>query len=100
MKSLFDNDIYLEDKSKEKSSHLKKEVVPLDRLKNLEEKITGAVEKVKALKEDKITLEKKIKDLEDLLNEKNLEVEALKKEKVSIKDQVEELLSELETLEL
>ena len=52
MKSLFDNDIYSEDKSKEKSSHLKKEVVPLDRLKNFEEKITGAVEKVKALKED------------------------------------------------
>jgi chromosome segregation ATPase len=100
MKSLFDNDIFLDDKSKEKSSHLKKEVVPLDRLKNLEEKISNAVEKVKALKEDKIMLERKIKDLENMLNEKNMEVEALKSEKVSIKNQVEELLSELETLEI
>ncbi|OGW24698.1 MAG: hypothetical protein A2X59_09545 [Nitrospirae bacterium GWC2_42_7] len=100
MKSLFDNDLFLDDKSKEKSFRLKKEVVPLDRLKNLEEKITGAVEKVKALKEDKIKLEKKLKDFEELLNEKNMEIEALKTEKVTIKDQVEKLLSELETLEL
>lgn len=100
MESLFDDDNFLDDKSKEKSSRLKKEVVQLDRLKNLEEKIMNAVEKVKALKEDKITLERKIKDLENLLSEKNMEIEALKTEKVTIKDQVEGLLSELETLEI
>lgn len=72
----------------------------MDRLKNLEEKIATAVDRVKALKEEKISLEKKIKELEALLNDKNREVESLKDEKTSIKSQVEELLEELETLEI
>lgn len=72
----------------------------MDRLKNLEEKIATAVERVKALKEEKISLERKIKDLESLLDDKNREVEALKNEKTVIKSQVEELLEELETLEI
>ncbi len=72
----------------------------MDRLKNLEEKIAQAVERVKALKEEKIDLEKKIKKLEALLDEKNQEVESLKSEKSSIGVQLEELLNELETIEI
>lgn len=72
----------------------------MDRLKNLEEKIATAVDRVKALKEEKISLEKKIRELEALLDDKNREVESLKDEKTSIKTQVEELLEELETLEI
>jgi len=71
----------------------------LDRLKNLEEKITAAVERVKALKEEKNLLEKKIKDLEALVNEKSQEVEGLRSEKSSIGTQLEELLQELDSLD-
>ncbi len=81
-------------------AHISKEVAPVDRLKNLEEKIATAVERVKALKEEKISLERKIRELESLLDDKNREVESLKDEKTSIKSQVEELLEELETLEI
>ena len=70
----------------------------MDRLKNLEEKIATAVDRVKALKEEKISLERKIRELESLLEDKNREVESLKDEKTSIKSQVEELLEELETI--
>ncbi|MDP2158680.1 MAG: cell division protein ZapB [Nitrospirota bacterium] len=72
----------------------------MDRLKNLEEKIATAVDRVKALKEEKMSLERKIRELESLLDDKNREVESLKEEKTSIKSQVEELLEELETLEI
>ncbi|HXX58734.1 MAG TPA: hypothetical protein VEI96_12095 [Thermodesulfovibrionales bacterium] len=72
----------------------------MDRLKNLEDKIAGAISKVKALKEEKLLLERKIKELEELLNEKNREVERLASEKFTVKAQVEELLNELEALDL
>lgn len=72
----------------------------MDRLRSLEEKITAAVERVKALKEEKNLLEKKIKDLEIILNEKNQEIEWLRSEKNSIGNQLEELLHELDTLEI
>ena len=78
----------------------KKEAIPLERLKNLEEKISAVVERVKALKEDKNALERKILELEGLLNEKTQIIESLTAEKTSIKIQVEELLTELETIEL
>ena len=78
----------------------KKEAIPLERLKNLEEKITAVVDRVKALKEEKNSLERKIRELEVLLNEKNQVIESLTAEKTSIKTQVEELLTELETIEL
>ncbi len=71
----------------------------MDRLKNLEEKITGAVERVKALKEEKSLLERKVRDLEGLLDEKNQEIEALRSEKSSIGNQIAELLTELEAIE-
>jgi predicted RNase H-like nuclease (RuvC/YqgF family) len=78
----------------------KKETIPLERLKNLEEKIAAVVVRVKALKEEKNSLERKIQELEDLLNEKNQTIESLTAEKTSIKTQVEDLLTELETIEL
>jgi len=71
----------------------------LDRLKNLETKITAAVEKVKALKEEKSVLERKIRELEAVVNEKNIEIESLRSEKSSIGSQIQELLDELETIE-
>ncbi len=77
-----------------------REVLHLDRLKNLEQKITAAVERVKALKEDKALLERKIRDLESLLDERNQEIETLKSEKSSIGSQLEELLNELDTIEI
>lgn len=72
----------------------------MDRLKNLEEKINAAVERVKALKEEKTLLERKIRDLEAVLEERNREVEALKSEKTSIGSQIQELLDELDTVEV
>lgn len=102
MKTLFDDvssDENTDETESSTSSQQEKEAFPLDRLKNLEEKITTAVERVKALKDEKVLLERKIKELEHLLNERNQEIEALRTEKTSIKNQVEELLSELETLE-
>ncbi len=93
-KSLFD------DKAPDQNpNYTQREVPSLDRLKSLEEKITAAVERVKALKEEKIFLEKKIKELEALLNEKTQEVEWLRSEKTTIGGQIEELLHELDSLE-
>lgn len=98
-RSLFDN-TSSEKKSSRKASGAQKEVASLDRLKNLEGKITSAVSKVKALKEEKNVLEKRIKELEALVDKKNQEIDSLHSEKNSIKEQVEELLGELEALEL
>jgi septal ring factor EnvC (AmiA/AmiB activator) len=83
-----------------KLTTIKKEDLPVDRLKNLEEKINAAVEKVKALKEEKVLLERKIRDLETILNEKKIEIEGLKSEKTSIGSQIQELLNELDTIEV
>lgn len=78
----------------------KKEVTPLDRLKNLEDKITGAIEKVKTLKEEKAALELGIKELKTKISDKDHEIEKLQTEKTAIKSQVEVLLNELDTLEV
>jgi chromosome segregation ATPase len=105
VKSLFDD--HIPDRPQESSQSsgivlpiIDKEDRSLDRLKNLEEKIAGAISKVKALKEEKVLLERRIKELEEQLNEKNQEVERLSSEKFSVKNQVEELLHELESLDL
>ena len=90
-KTLFDN---------ETNADVTKEDKPLNRLKNLDEKIAGAVSKVKALKEEKVLLERRIQELEARLDEKNQEVERLSSEKTAIKNQLEELLNELETLDV
>lgn len=77
-----------------------KEEGQLDRLKELDAQISAAINKVKALKEEKIVLEQRVKDLEALLNEKDQEVARLSTDKAVIKSQIEELLEELETLEV
>ncbi|NOZ25815.1 MAG: cell division protein ZapB [Nitrospirae bacterium] len=72
----------------------------METLRNLDEKIVSAIEKVRVLKEEKASLEKKVRDLEALLNEKNMEIEGLRAEKSSVKGQIEELLNELESIDL
>jgi chromosome segregation ATPase len=104
-KTLFDDNIsehqkgsqFLSENAEPKTD---KEDKPLERLKNLDDKIADAISKVKALKEEKTALERRIKELEALLNEKNGEIERLSSEKTSIKGQISELLSELESLEI
>jgi septal ring factor EnvC (AmiA/AmiB activator) len=90
-RSLFDDETF---------ANVTKEDKPLNRLKNLDEKIAGAVNKVRALKEEKVLLERRIKELETRLDEKNQELERLSDEKAAIKSQLEELLHELETLDV
>jgi FtsZ-binding cell division protein ZapB len=92
-KTLFDDSQRLD-----QSTGLRKEVMSLERLKNLEDKITTAIERVKTLKEEKIIMQRKIKELEGLLNEKNEEIEQIRYEKNTIRNQIESLLDELETL--
>ncbi|MEW6675186.1 MAG: cell division protein ZapB [Nitrospirota bacterium] len=94
-KTLFDDN-----QSIDRATEVKKEVMPLEKLKSLEDKITTAIERVKTLKDEKALLERKIRELEGLLNEKNQELEQLRSEKNLIKNQVESLLNELETIEL
>ncbi len=92
--------ITLFDDGRNDSFTIQREVLPLDRLRNLEEKIAAAVERVKALKEEKTLLDRKIRDLEALLNDRNQEIEAMKSEKNSIGSQLEELLHELDSIEI
>ena len=93
-KALFDDDQYM-DQAKE----TKKEDVPLEKLRNLDDKITTAIERVKTLKEEKSVTDRKIKEFERLLDEKNEEVEQLRAEKNVIKSQLEALLHEIESIE-
>lgn len=86
-------------KTKQTTSQIKKEVGPLERLKNLEEKITAAIEKVKVLKEEKLVIERRAKELEAKLAAKDQEIEKIQAEKTAIKNQVEGLLNELENIE-
>lgn len=69
-------------------------------LKTFDEKIAIAVEKVRALKEEKERLERRVKELEDAARLKDMEIERLGMEKSSIKNQIEDLLNELETIGL
>jgi len=94
MKSLFDDDQYME-----QPNDVTKEVKSLEKLKNLEDKISLAIERVKTLKEEKGLTDRRIKELERLLDEKNQETEMLRAEKNLVKSQLEALLSEIETLE-
>jgi hypothetical protein len=94
MKSLFDDD-----QDMEQPKDVTKEVKSLEKLKNLEDKISLAIERVKTLKEEKGLTDRRIKELERLLDEKNQETEMLRAEKNLVKSQLEALLSEIETLE-
>ncbi|MCL4537426.1 MAG: hypothetical protein M1610_07540 [Nitrospirae bacterium] len=69
-------------------------------LKTFEEKIAVAVEKVKTLKEEKNSLEKRVEDLEDAIRLKDQEIERLTLEKLSVKNQIEDLLNELDSVGL
>ncbi len=92
--ALFDDDNHV-DQNKE----IRKEDTSLEKLKGLEDKITIAVEKVKALKEENMTLQKRIRELEELLNEKSVEIEQLRSEKNVIRGQIESLINELDLVE-
>ncbi|OGW38154.1 MAG: hypothetical protein A2Y97_01515 [Nitrospirae bacterium RBG_13_39_12] len=94
-KTLFDDNQVIDN-----SSGIRKEVTPLEKLKILEDKIAATIERVKALKEERVFMEKRIKELETLLNERNQEIDHLKSEKNSVKSQIEGLLTELETIEI
>lgn len=69
-------------------------------LKTFDEKIAIAVEKVRALKEEKERLERRVEELENAARLKDMEIERLGMEKSSIKNQIEDLLNELETIGL
>ncbi|MFZ5906488.1 MAG: cell division protein ZapB [Nitrospirota bacterium] len=71
----------------------------MDKFKTLEDKIAATIDRVKALKEEKILMEKRIRELEQLLDEKNQEVEQMRSEKNVVRSQIETLLDELETLD-
>jgi chromosome segregation ATPase len=77
-----------------------KEEGKLEILRNLDEKIAEAINRVKALKEEKQTLERRVQELEAIVNEKNEEIERLRSEKVAVKAQIEDLLREIESLEI
>lgn len=72
----------------------------MDTLKAFEDKIALAVEKVKALKDDKAVLVKKIQELEGALEAKDQEIAKLSAEKSAIKGQIEGLLSAVESLDI
>lgn len=88
--TLFDDNILKADKEDNK----------LERLKEVDNKIAAAISKVKALKEEKMVLEKMVSDLEAQLAQKNREVASLSSDNIAIQSQIEELLHELETLEV
>ena len=96
---VFNRTLFDDDQIKDQPLKGKKEAMPLEKFKTLEDKITSAIERVKTLKEEKAVTDRKIQELEQLLDQKNEEVEQLKGEKNSIKSQLESLLNEIETLE-
>ncbi len=71
----------------------------MDRLKDLDEKIAGAINKVKTLKAEKAVLEKRVSELEQALGERQAEIERLTSEKSDVRSQIESLLDELESIE-
>ncbi|MEW6585958.1 MAG: cell division protein ZapB [Nitrospirota bacterium] len=70
----------------------------MEKFKTLEDKIAATIERVKALKEEKVLMDRRIRELERLLDEKSQEVEQLKAEKSLVRSQIETLLDELETI--
>ncbi|GBD99964.1 hypothetical protein BMS3Abin07_02011 [bacterium BMS3Abin07] len=82
------------------SDTVQKEVSPVEKVKNLEDKIASAIEKVKMLKDENSRLKQRLQELEDIVNRKDEEISHLSTDKDSIRGQVEELLGELESLEI
>lgn len=76
-----------------------KEAMELETLKNLETQISGAIEKIRLLKDTKVSLERRVSELESLLDKKEEELLRVTGEKNGIRDQIEGLLNELQDLE-
>ncbi|MBF0317124.1 MAG: hypothetical protein HQL04_03035 [Nitrospirae bacterium] len=86
----------------------------MEKIKELEEKISNIVERVKALKHDKDVLqrradesssviaakEQEIATLKNDLNAKNTEIERMLGERNSVAEQIEAILSELDKIEI
>ncbi len=72
----------------------------MERLKNLEEKISIIVEKAKRLKEEREEMNRKVDELANLLGQKDNEIETLKSEKVHITEQIESLLNDIDNLDI
>ena len=69
-------------------------------MQTVEEKISQVIEKVRSLKEQKNSVDKRNLELEETIQAKDLEVERMATEKVAVKQQIEDLLRELESFEL
>jgi chromosome segregation ATPase len=102
MQRLFD-DMQSEETPEPEATNIRKgkeEATSLERLKDLEAKIAGAISKVKALKEENTALEAKVRELESRLAGREDELRLLSSEKSNIREQISDLLSELETIEI
>ena len=69
-------------------------------MQTVEEKISQVIEKVRSLKEQKNSVDKRNLELEETIQAKDLEIERMAAEKVAVKQQIEDLLRELESFEL
>jgi uncharacterized protein YdcH (DUF465 family) len=69
-------------------------------MQTVEEKISQVIEKVRSLKEEKNSVDKRNLELEETIRAKDLEIERMAAEKVAVKQQIEDLLRELESFEL
>lgn len=76
-----------------------KEVLPVDSISDLKNKLSLVIDKVKSLKDEKTRLEAKVEELEGLLKSKEDELIEASSDKINIKDQISELLDELEAIE-
>ena len=71
----------------------------METLKNLEMQISGAIDKIRLLKDTKSSLERRVSELESIIDKKNEELLRVTSEKNNIKDQIEGLLNELQNIE-
>ena len=71
----------------------------METLKNLEMQISGAIDKIRLLKDTKSSLERRVSELESTIDKKNEELLRVTSEKNNIKDQIEGLLNELQNIE-
>ena len=69
-----------------------KEAYSLEQLKELENKIAAAIDKVKALKDDKSRLQARVKELETELAEKDGSLKNVLTEKTTIKSQIQDII--------
>lgn len=74
--------------------------VKMDMFNTFDQKISFAVEKIKALKEEHNKLAKRITELEDIIRTRDSEIDKITKERNSSRNQIEMILSELEAIEL